>query len=567
VKSLRATHAAIGTGDLRRGAVAAVMALLLLASPVVASGATVPLTIEGLAARSDAVVIANVVSATAHQVAPRSPGEPPSVVTDAVLSVERVLRGVRGATVLVTVEGGRAGAIGVIADESPTFAPGQRCVLFLDPVAGVVGGTRGKADIAGDQVPSEGMPLDEFLARVTGGPIQGGGFRAVTVPELMAGVSSIGAFLPTITGISPDGRPAGTNSVVTVSGAGFGATAGRVYFAGDAGARVLAPIVAGSWTETSVVCVVPAGASSGPVTVTSASFVRSAAHPYVVGFSWLGLHWDGAEMPYYVAAPDVASRAAVIQGADAWSGVSPTDFVFAVEPSSTAPPGAPLHNDVRWVADYGPSSTILAQNHMVYSPATGQIMHSSITFNAWHEWGDGTGGTFSVARVAAHELGHSLALADQYGDGDKGELMYWLTHQDVAFKGIPEQDADGLRWIYDPAFTGADPTADPPTLARPVPAPTSLSISYSPRRPRVRRWMTLRGAVAPGVAGDAVTIRMRKPRSRRWTNVAVVAVGASGSWAWRYRPRVRGTFYFRAYYGGTLERYGSWSRTMSVRVR
>jgi hypothetical protein len=333
------------------------------------------------------------------------------------------------------------------------------------------------------------------------------------------------------------------------------------------GARVLAPTVAGSWTETSVVCVVPGGASSGPVTVTSASFVRSAAYPYVVGFSWLGLHWDGADMPYYVDAPDTERRAAVSEAVDAWNGVAPAYFAFATEPSSTAPPGAPLHNDMRWVYDYGPRSTVLAQNHLVYSPTTGHVLHSGITFNAWHHWGDGTGGTFSVARVAAHELGHSLALADQYGDADKSELMYWLTYPDVTFKGIPEPDADGLRWIYDPAFTGAEPTAEPPTLIRPFPAATSLSISYSPRRPRIRRWMTLRGAVSPGAAGDAVTIRMRKPRSRRWTKVAVVAASAKGSWAWRYRPRLRGKFYFRAYYGGAVERYGSWSRTMSVWVR
>jgi hypothetical protein len=500
-------------------------------------------------------------------VAPRSPGEPPSVVTDAVLSVERVLKGVRGPTVLVTVEGGRSGGIGVIADESPSFVPGQRCVLFLDPAGGVVGGMRGKADIVDDQVPLEQMPLDEFLARVTAGPIPSAGFRAATVPELLAGAASIGAFLPTITDVSPAGRPAGTYSLVTVSGAGFGTAAGRVYFSGEKGERVLAPLVSDSLTDTSVVCVVPAGASSGPVTVTTASFVRSGAFLYTVGFSWMGLHWDDAPMPYYVDAPDAASRAAVIEGADAWSGVSPTHFSFAVEASSTPRPGASPHNDVHWVTSYGRLSMILAQNHLVYNPTTGQIIHSDITFNAWHPWGDGTGGTFSVARIAAHELGHSLALADQYGDGDSRELMYWLTYHDVTFKGIPDVDADGLRWIYDPAFTGADPTAESLTLVRPAPAATSLSITYSPRKPRVRRWMTLRGAVTPGAAGDAVTIRMRKPRSRRWTNVAVVAANASGSWTWRYRPRLRGKFYFRAYYGGAVERYGSWSRTMSVWVR
>jgi hypothetical protein len=554
-------------GRLHRGAAAGFLAALLLASPVVAHGATVPLTIEGMAVRSDAVVIARVVSASAHQVAPRSPDEPPSVVTDAVLTIERALKGVRGTTVLVTVEGGRAGTIGVIADESPSFVPGQRCVLFLDRTGGVVGGRRGKADIAGDRVPSEGMPLDELVARVTGAPVPAVSFRAATVPELVAGIPSMGALLPAITDISPGGRPAGTYSVVTVSGAGFGTNAGRVYFAGEAGVRVLAPLVPGSWTDTSVVCVVPAGASSGPVNVTTASFVRSAAYPYEVGFSWLGLDWGGYEMPYYVDAPDDGSRAAVIEAADAWSSVSPARFVFAVEASSTAPPGTLVHNDVRWTYDYGLFSTTLAQNHLVYNPITGRVTHSDISFNARYAWGDGTGGTFSIARVAAHELGHSLALADQYGEGDKGELMYWLTYHDLAFKGIPDVDADGLRWIYDPAFTGAQPTAESPTLLRPVPAATSLSIAYGPRRPRVRRWMTLTGVVAPGVSGDAVTIQMRKPRSRRWATVAVVTAGTSGSWAWRYRPRLRGTFYFRAYYGGAVERYGSWSRTMSVRVR
>jgi hypothetical protein len=560
---------AVWRAVLRRGALAPIVAVLLLGSPVAARGATVPLTIERMAALSDAVVLARVSSASARQVAPERPGEPPSVVTDAVLSVERALKGARGTTVLLTVAGGRAGGVGMIADESPSFRVGDRCVVFLDSADRVVGGRRGKADISGDQVPFEDLDLDAFIARVTGTTVVGG-LRAATVAELAAGGTAVtAAFLPAIVGISPAVRPAGTLSVVTISGTGFGTAPGRVYFAGEQGSRVAAPLVTGSWTDTSVVCAVPAGAGSGPVTVGTASFAQSPGYAYTVGFSWLGLHWNGARMPYYLDTPDAGRRAEVTRAVDAWNAVSPAAFVFAVEVALTPPLGVTAHNDVRWVDTYSPYSTILAQNRMWYD-SLGHITHSDITFNASEPWGDGTGGTFSIARVAAHELGHSLSLADQYGDGDKGELMYWLTYSGTTLSSIPPVDADGLRWIYDPAFTGADPTAKPTELsfsAPPAPVATSLSLASSPRRPRVRRWMTLYGAVAPGTSGDAVTIQMRKPRSRRWSTVAEVGAGPDGSWSWRYRPRSRGTHYFRAYYGGAADRYGSWSRTIAVRVR
>jgi hypothetical protein len=559
-------HDAFGSvaprGAIGRFALAAAVALLLAAVPSAAPGVTIPLSIESMAALSDAVVIARVASTSARQVPSKEIGEPPSVVTDVVLSVERSLKGARGATVRLSVDGGTAGGIVMVSDESPRFAIGERCALFLDGSDRIVGGSRGKAGISGDQVPSEGLALDAFIARVNGTAMPGGGLRAATVPDLVAGGTLVtAAYIPVITSITPPGRPAGTLSMVTISGTGFGAAQGRVYFAGEGGSRILAPLVSGSWTDTSVVCVVPAGADSGAVTLTAASFARSAGYDYTVGFSWAGLYWDGARMPYYLYSEDAARRAWVTQALDAWNSVSASHFQFALETTTSV-----AHNDIEWSAAYPTASTILAQNHYWYD-SMGRLLHSDITFNALQPWGDGVTGGYSVARVAAHELGHSLSLADQYGDGDLGKLMYWATSHHQVFDGIPTTDADGLRWIYDPDFTGADPAADPSSLVRPAPVGTSLSIGYSPRRPRVRKWMTLYGAVGPGAAGDAVVVQMRKPRSRKWVSVAVVSAGENGAWSWRYIPRLRGTFYFRAYYGGAVERYGSWSRTISVRVR
>ena len=70
---------------------------------------------------------------------------------------------------------------------------------------------------------------------------------------------------PTITGISPTSGTVGTN--VTISGTGFGSS-GSVSFNGTA-----APIV--SWSATTVVAQVPAGATTGPISLSTGAYQTS----------------------------------------------------------------------------------------------------------------------------------------------------------------------------------------------------------------------------------------------------------------------------------------------------
>ena len=82
---------------------------------------------------------------------------------------------------------------------------------------------------------------------------------------------------PTITGLSPVSGIAGTS--ITISGNGFGSTAGTVTFNGRAA-------TASSWSDASIIATVPSGASSGPVVVTTSSSVPSNAVHFTVPFSY-----------------------------------------------------------------------------------------------------------------------------------------------------------------------------------------------------------------------------------------------------------------------------------------
>jgi RHS repeat-associated protein len=71
---------------------------------------------------------------------------------------------------------------------------------------------------------------------------------------------------PFINTLSPSTGSAGTS--VTISGVGFGATAGTITFNGQAAAVT-------TWSDTSIVAVVPSGATSGPVVVSQAGMTSN----------------------------------------------------------------------------------------------------------------------------------------------------------------------------------------------------------------------------------------------------------------------------------------------------
>jgi hypothetical protein len=84
------------------------------------------------------------------------------IVTDAVFAVDRSVKGPRGPRVVITEPGGALPELNLrlTVPHAPTFAPGERALLFLwiDPGGAhrVVGGSHGKLPVTPD--PSSGAP-------------------------------------------------------------------------------------------------------------------------------------------------------------------------------------------------------------------------------------------------------------------------------------------------------------------------------------------------------------------------------------------------------------------------
>lgn len=106
--------------------------------------------------------------------------------------------------------------------------------------------------------------------------------------------------------------------------------------------------------------------------------------------------------------------------------------------------------------------------------------------------------------------------------------------------------------------------AGPGWLDKPA---SAVSISASRRTVPRRRSFVLRGGIGLGASRAPVVVEVRRPRSRRWAYSTTVRSGDTGAWRYSYKPKLKGTYYFRARYLGDFGRQPSVSRTVKVVVR
>ena len=101
-----------------------------------------------------------------------------------------------------------------------------------------------------------------------------------------------------ITGFSPTTITAGTGSVLTINGSGFGATQGsgtvRFRNANDGGATVIVPLASQyvSWSSTQIQVQVPQNAGTGVIEVFQGSIIFTSATPLTVTFAHLNVDFD-----------------------------------------------------------------------------------------------------------------------------------------------------------------------------------------------------------------------------------------------------------------------------------
>ena len=533
--------------------VAAVLVVGVIAAgfPRAASATTLQkLSVGRLARHAVSVVRGRVVAV-------RSQGSGADVRTVVRLRVAEALKGPARTSITVVVPGGRApDGSRVVVGGMPSFAPGDRCVVFVDVFGRVVGGFQGAYELQDGFVRGTGEPVASFGRRVAAAlgqerPAKTGAPQAGPRSGASGAVRRVPGG-PVITSISPSEASAGTDSRVTITGSGFGSYGGSVLFPyGRNGTATIASTFISRWSDTSITCTVPtdwiddyaASAGSGPVVVVTSAGLQSNGYEITVPFGYGSARWPATTVTYRVntSGIDTALRTSLLDaGAGMWNALG-TGFTFVDGGPINAGLGADGINVVSWAG--GMAYGILATT---YSFVTGHVVKEiDIQFSNAFAWGDGApdSETYDVQSTASHEFGHWLVLLDQYMLQDAGKIMYGYESKNVQRRTPAPGDVAGIQWIYG-GGPAPSPTATPtPTTspsssptASPTPTPGPTTVDLGPVC-RVQNAAVKRGAIAVirYMVTDDIDLVVTRSISistragvvkRRWTGVT----RSSSSW-------------------------------------
>jgi hypothetical protein len=459
--------------------------------PVIPAASGEVLSTEQLVDDSDVVVVGTV-SATSS----RWNADHRLILTDAIVSVENVLKGDKNLRqAKVTQVGGQVGDMTLQVSGSSSFISREKTLLFLknglNGSFSIIGGKQGKHLIETEKINSK-IKLDDFVSQVEQIVSKKGNSKSPTnqstkpdpiTQSLNAktGTQSVTSqtLTPTISGIEPSTGSAGTGTRVRINGSYFGENQGDVTFYYRSGQPLIsAPVL--SWSDTSIVVTVPVGlingysatASSGPVQVITSSGISN-SYQFGVTFSSLGVRWDGAPPlvhfrvnPSWVAGADTALQNA----AQTWSDAG-ANFSFVYDGATRAT--SPGYDGVNEIIGSNMGPGILASTYSWWNGANNMCEFDTV-FNTYYPWSTtGSGGAFDTQSIATHELGHALGLRDLYGNSgtpnDTAKVMY--GYGSMALKrSLTAGDLAGILWIY-PA---AAPPPSPPVIGC---NPSSLNFS------------------------------------------------------------------------------------------
>ena len=282
----------------------------------------------------------------------------------------------------------------------------------------------------------------------------------IVSPEARATSSSRAASTPTIVSVAPAIRSAGTGSIVTIRGSGFGTFAGgaRVEFTYQEPVGQPRQYMSASnvlyWTSTRIVCEVPTdntgyarSASSGPLRVVTADGATSKGYTFTVTFSFW---WRPPEpiRQFTIISGNAGWRRLVRAAGRTWTKTGHFRLSFADATSGSPRMGDGI-NQIYW-GDVA-SSGALAVTQRVNG-------ETDIVFNKELWWGSWVPLKYDVQSIALHELGHVVGLRDLYGKGDRDKVMYgWsdVMGPSGSFlkwtwgrrRQLTAADIAGVRWV------------------------------------------------------------------------------------------------------------------------
>jgi uncharacterized repeat protein (TIGR01451 family) len=329
---------------------------------------------------------------------------------------------------------------------------------------------------------------------------------------------------PSITLITPSSASAGTSNAVTITGSNFGASQGSSvveFFYAPGESKIPASVTA--WSDTSITCLVPEGASSGPVTVTTGGGT-SGGYTFIVTFGYGGVKWPGASptVSYWINenTADCTGEGAAVQSAAATWNSAGSKFAFQYAGATTVTNSSQNYvNEILWGTFSDPG--IIAGTYIWADTQTMTIVECDIVFNdpdwIWDTSGSPSGSQMDVQTSAVHELGHWLLLDDLYGnigDGtnDNGKIMYGFGDYGLVKRTLAVADRDGILWIY-----GLAPQADLMITKTDSPDPVLVgsNLTYS----------IIVSNLGPATA-SSVTVTDTLPATVTFTNATV----SQGTW-------------------------------------
>jgi hypothetical protein len=140
--------------------------------------------------------------------------------------------------------------------------------------------------------------------------------------------------------------------------------------------------------------------------------------------------------------------------------------------------------------------------------------------------------------------------------------------------GVTPSERYWSAWSYrvkaiGPGGESGYATSLPIWIAR---AGTSITIGSDRTWVYARKTFVLSGVLQPGAVGDRCVVYVKRPWSGRWSyssaRLAYMSLPGGGArWWYRYRPYLHGTYSFFVRFDGDVERLGSQSGTIGVRVR
>ena len=478
--------------------VAAGLVLLLYSSATLAI--TVSLSLSELTSLADTVVVGTVVSSNSQWNAEHN-----NIYTEVVVSVVDSLKGSAGKkTISIIMPGGTVGEITQWVEDTATFETGEHVGLFLKTLTSaevfqrglnavsqkadigsavrIIGGLQGKLSFVKDGLSVDnGISADKFKQNVQMA------LEGLVVPEEKKQHFPEGetSNIYDISTISPASASAGTNTLVTITGSGFGTTRETsdnlmFYFTTSGNTNYyMAADTYVSWSDTQIEAYVPVcntcsptpgysySAASGPVKVKKGDTWGSPID-FTATFGYGSKKWSGdsPNITYKVSEEIGTDRSTAIQAAmKSWTDVgSKLKFTYG----GTHTQAVKSYNGVNEILLMSLPDGVLGQATIWSS--SGVIIECDFAFATAYTWSFAAtcpSGQYDIQSIATHEIGHFLSLRDLYGNytgftQDTAKVMYGRSRSGTIKRTLHAHDILGIQWIY--GIQPTTPTACPATI-------------------------------------------------------------------------------------------------------